>query len=271
LTIIGFIYRLDLTQQWGCVIFPEYYLDTYRIVFDSISIFLLFTTIFIGNKRIRLYVLAGEFLFWLTVFLVYKGGYAVGIGGLPDDMVLLYDFTSMVIRLINIVLIVPFRANYKKWALSLACVGIALVLIEFKAQYLSYPLIEIHGFFEDFIPDDTEISNENFRIDTVSHNEVMLYEYYLATEKMLRDEMDKDSVLWAMEYLIELGEVEKPRINLKTDSGIVQKYLDYKSYKEYRSVNKLDSSLRDVFETEAIRQPYDTIIRDSTFLKLLTE
>ncbi len=101
-TIIGFAAQLDLTQHWGCVVFSETYLTSYRILFLIVSIAILGSSIFLKNEKLKRVLFTIELGCWLTIFILFKGGYAVGFGGTPNLVVVGYDLAAIFLRLFNI-------------------------------------------------------------------------------------------------------------------------------------------------------------------------
>jgi hypothetical protein len=56
---------------------------------------------FLPNRK-GVVVLYVELLYWIFKLMVIKGGYAVGIGGVPDSDVLLFDSVALTLRLLLI-------------------------------------------------------------------------------------------------------------------------------------------------------------------------
>ena len=114
LTIVGFLFRLDNNMEEGCMIQSDNVFEQDNIFLSTTSIVLL--TVGVSFQRIneRIWFIFLELLFWLLKLFYWKGGYAVGIGGLPDFSVLFFDMIAMCLRLmlLNASLQFKFSNNY---------------------------------------------------------------------------------------------------------------------------------------------------------------
>jgi hypothetical protein len=110
-TFIGFLFNLDYTLNWGCIIFSETIFTTENIMYSGIALSLLSIGHFIPSRKIGVLVLTAELLFWIYKLFLVKGGYAVGFGGIPAIDVLAFDTIALTLRLTLIKKIskTPFR------------------------------------------------------------------------------------------------------------------------------------------------------------------
>lgn len=113
LVLIGFYFRLDYTEQFGCFVREEPILDGKNITFSSISFVLILVSYVIRNRKIKIIFLLLELMFWLFKLFYFKGGYAVGIGGV-DLVNYFYDVLNLIVRLyiINIVTRINIKEVY---------------------------------------------------------------------------------------------------------------------------------------------------------------
>ncbi len=97
--ILGFLTRLDYSDRWGCVIGFEPILEPKNIIFSTISFLLILIAFQIDKHKVKRVLCLTEFLYWIVKLMVFKGGYVVGYGGVPDATIVLYDLISIVSRL----------------------------------------------------------------------------------------------------------------------------------------------------------------------------
>ena len=144
LTSLGFITKLDFTQNWGCLYLDESYLLPYRAAFTGVSLSLLYIGLKVKNERSKLLITTGELIFWISLLLILKGGYAVGIGGVPKETILLYDFISLLVRLILLFGLTEFTdltaAKYVRIPLAIV---LAVAILYTKTEFLALPVIGI--------------------------------------------------------------------------------------------------------------------------------
>jgi len=99
LLIVGFFFRLDYSERYGDIVFPEPILTTKNILFSFISLLLVLLSFFSKKRIIKLSLISLELLFWLFKLSFYKGGYLVGFVEGADPLISLYDTTTFVLRL----------------------------------------------------------------------------------------------------------------------------------------------------------------------------
>ena len=142
-TILGFALQLDLTQRWGCLVFAETHLMPYRISFLIVSVVVIGACIFLANEDSQLKLLAAELGCWLIVFLLVKGGYAVGFGGGPDEAIMGYDLIALFPRLFSMsfYLKVGLREGTGKRIMMASITAVVVVMI--KADTFALPMISL--------------------------------------------------------------------------------------------------------------------------------
>jgi hypothetical protein len=110
--VIGFLLRLDNNESFGCIIMDNPTFSFDNILYSGISIGLLTFGYKTQQKNIQLIILSGELLFWLYKLFFLKGGYAVGLGGVPMVSVLWYDLVALSLRLLLIKQIAKPQLNF---------------------------------------------------------------------------------------------------------------------------------------------------------------
>ena len=128
-TIFGFLETLDYTQQWGCIISHEPIFSSANVIYTGTAIGLVSLGVFIPKKQVGTIILLSEILFWLYKLFFVKGGYIVGIGGVPSIEVLAFDTIALTLRLILIKQVSRFPLR-TIWALTLVLI-IMLIKIQF--------------------------------------------------------------------------------------------------------------------------------------------
>lgn len=98
LLIIGFIFRLDYSDRFGCIQFSEPIFEFKNILFSTISIILVLLSFFSKKRTIKLTFISFELLFWLVKLFLFKGGYVVNILGTADPLISLYDTATLALR-----------------------------------------------------------------------------------------------------------------------------------------------------------------------------
>jgi len=121
--------------MWGCIINFGKVLDYNNIGFSTLSFTLILAARFRKKKRTINLLLIIELGIWLIKYIYYKGGYATGLTGqYPLDIVVLYDFIAIFIRLMNLEnsnRSLKFKTN---WILA-----ISILLISIKIFFFSIP------------------------------------------------------------------------------------------------------------------------------------
>ncbi|MEJ8817352.1 hypothetical protein [Lacibacter sp. H407] len=113
-TIIGFLFRWDNNMQVGCTIQSDNILGQDNIFFSATSIILLTLGVSFQRNNERIWFLFLELLYWLLKLFYWKGGYGVGIGGIPIFTVVFFDMIALFLRimLLNATLEFKFANNY---------------------------------------------------------------------------------------------------------------------------------------------------------------
>jgi hypothetical protein len=113
-TIIGFFFRWDNNMQVGCNIQSDNILGQDNIFFSATSIILLTLGVSFQRNNERIWFLFFELLYWLLKLFYWKGGYGVGIGGIPIFTVVFFDMIALFLRimLLNATLEFKFANNY---------------------------------------------------------------------------------------------------------------------------------------------------------------
>ena len=99
LLVIGFIGRLDYTDRLGCIVGEEPIFEIKNIIFSSISVTLIITSLLIRSKRLKITLGITELAFWVFKLFYFKGGYLVSIVAAPDPIVSFYDTLTLSFRL----------------------------------------------------------------------------------------------------------------------------------------------------------------------------
>jgi len=132
-TIIGFLTGMDFTDSWGCVIYPHLFFLTPLSVLTLISI----TVLYIANKTINSNLvkklLIAELIYYVTRLIVFKGGYAVGFGGIPDPIIIIYDAIALGLRIFLLKKIFSSNSHY---AIS---AGIIIGCLYLKSTFFAIP------------------------------------------------------------------------------------------------------------------------------------
>jgi hypothetical protein len=114
LLVVGFIFRLDYTDRFGCIRFAEPIFELKNILFSATSITLVLLSFFSKKRTTKLTFISLELLFWVSKLFLFKGGYSVGIVNTADPIISLYDTTTLALRffIINSLLKTNIRKRY---------------------------------------------------------------------------------------------------------------------------------------------------------------
>ena len=114
LLVVGFIFRLDYTDRFGCFVSAEPIFELRNILFSAISTTLVLLSFFSKKRTIKLTFISLELLFWISKLFLFKGGYSVGIVNAADPIISLYDTTTLALRffIINSLLKTNIRKLY---------------------------------------------------------------------------------------------------------------------------------------------------------------
>ena len=137
LLIIGFFFRLDYSNRFGCIIGEEPIFELKNILFSTTSIALVLLSFFSKNRKIKLTFALLELLFWITKLFLYKGGYVVGITATADSLISFYDTTTLALRIfiINSLL----KTNIKQvYILIFTIITISVKIYIFPLPYSFY-------------------------------------------------------------------------------------------------------------------------------------
>ena len=99
LLIVGFIFRLDYSDRYGCIYGGESIFELKNILFSAISITLVLLSFFSKKRTIKLTFISLELLFWVSKLFSFKGGYVVDLLGTADPYISLFDTTTLALRL----------------------------------------------------------------------------------------------------------------------------------------------------------------------------
>jgi hypothetical protein len=130
-TLFGFVFVLDNSTASGCVIRAEETLSFENIAYSAVSVLLL-TIGFFCSARNGLIVLIGELIYWTFKLVAIKGGYAIGLGRTPDELVVLFDAVALTLRLLLIHSRIDFVLAYKAYLL----LPVAFFIMTLKILFL---------------------------------------------------------------------------------------------------------------------------------------
>lgn len=137
-TLLGFVSTFENTTSWGCILLDEPIFSSSNILLSSVSLALLIVAFYAPKRRTVRLVACLEIGYWLFKFLFYKAGYAVGFGGSPDPIVMLFDITSIYWRFALLATLFPSVDRYfRLWWI------IALFLILLKSLLLPLGTLSI--------------------------------------------------------------------------------------------------------------------------------
>ena len=137
--IFGFVARLDYSDAWGCIIGLEPILEPKNILFSTISFALIFRAFRAGNMKLKKTLLGIELLYWIAKLIIFKGGYVVGYGGIPDFTIVFYDLVAILARLF--ILSQILKVNQFKFAK----IGMtALLVLGIKISIFATPMSMIY-------------------------------------------------------------------------------------------------------------------------------
>lgn len=99
LLVLGFFAQLGYTDRWGCIFSQDSIFNFKNILFSSISILLIITSLFLKSRILKISSLLIELVFWIFKLFYFKGGYVVSITATPDPIISFYDTTTLALRL----------------------------------------------------------------------------------------------------------------------------------------------------------------------------
>lgn len=133
--VLGFLSTLENSTMAGCVFFGESIFSLESIVLSSISITLILIILKSKNKHWQQIAFISEFVLWVLKLFFFKGGYMVGFEGTPAPLMVVYDATSIAIRLLLL--------NYLFQSINLDVVKILVIstmMVGCKIMFFKYPL-----------------------------------------------------------------------------------------------------------------------------------
>lgn len=126
--VFGFFTQLDYNQDWGCIGGSGYIFSSSNLFYSGIALALVNIGFFAQNKYLKVTILAMELLFWLYKLFLIKGGYAVGIVGVPSSNVVLFDMIALTLRILLIKQLLKLPIN----ALFVSIVSFIIMAIKIK-------------------------------------------------------------------------------------------------------------------------------------------
>lgn len=126
--VFGFFTQLDYNQDWGCIGGGGYIFSNSNMFYSGIALALVNIGFFSSNKNLKIIILIVELLFWLSKLFLVKGGYAVGIGGVPSSDVVLFDMISISLRILLVKQLFKLPIN----ALFVSIVSFIIMAIKIK-------------------------------------------------------------------------------------------------------------------------------------------
>jgi hypothetical protein len=137
LLVIGFIFRLDYSDRFGCIVFTEPIFEFKNILFSAISITLVLLSLFFQKRKVKLTLIFCELLFWIFKLSFFKGGYVVNYLGTADPIISLFDTTTLALRLFIINTLLKTSTNQ---VYILIC---TLIVMSMKIYFFPLP----HSFY----------------------------------------------------------------------------------------------------------------------------
>jgi hypothetical protein len=130
-TLLGFVFVLDNSMAWGCLSGTEQTFSFENIVYSGLSV--LFITIgFFSSDQKGLLILFGELIYWIVKLMAAKGGYAIGLGGTPDEIIVMFDSVALTLRL----LLIRSRINFVLTKKAYLILPVSFVLMALKILFL---------------------------------------------------------------------------------------------------------------------------------------
>ncbi|MDF1695330.1 MAG: hypothetical protein P1U56_05845 [Saprospiraceae bacterium] len=115
LILIGYFTTFDTTTAYGCIIGLDSLLNPNAkltsITLSAVSFLVVLFAFLVKNKSIQLAFIIAETTFWLLKLYTYKGGYAVGYGGVPSMPILTYDLIAIAVRLYLIATLIKISTH----------------------------------------------------------------------------------------------------------------------------------------------------------------
>lgn len=130
-TLFGFVFVLDNSMAWGCIGGPVEILSIENISYSGLSVLLITIGFFSPDKK-GLIILLGESVYWTIKLMTAKGGYVVGLGGTPDEEILIFDAVALTLRL----LLIQSRINFGVTRKAYLLLPVAFLLMTLKILFL---------------------------------------------------------------------------------------------------------------------------------------
>jgi hypothetical protein len=127
-TLLGFVLVLDNSMAWGCLSGTE---ETLNIVYSGLSILFLTIGFFLSDRKGAI-ILCAELIYWTFKLMAAKGGYAVGFGSTPDEIIVIFDSVALILRL----LLIHSRINFVLTRKAYLLLPISFLLMTLKILFL---------------------------------------------------------------------------------------------------------------------------------------
>jgi len=243
--IFGFVARLDYSDTWGCIIGLEPILEPRNILFSTISFSLIFWALRTGNTKLKKTLLGIELLYWIAKLTIFKGGYVVGYGGIPDITIVFYDLVAILARLF--ILSQILKINQFKFAkIGLAALLILVIKISIFATPISMIYEERKAFEEAQEIRKELIGDWNGKVIKSEDEEVKFEEQINIRIDSTNIYLDSINGLRGSYKLI----LEYPEYGLLSETG---EYHDYSLSIQKRNKDSLVMSIDDIFKRYEFR------------------
>lgn len=126
-TVLGFFLNLENNGLSGCFIHWEPIFRINNIIYSSYFLVLLIFASYAKNNGFKLSLHIFEFLCWLFHLFFLKGGYATGLGAIPDPFVASYDILVIFLRLLLIRNLLVRISSFYVFLIAIALITIKMV------------------------------------------------------------------------------------------------------------------------------------------------
>ncbi len=134
--IFGFVEGLDYSERFGCIVESEPIFEINNVLSSGISFLLILWAFLTKNHKLKKVLFITELVYWILKLMIFKGGYVVGFGGIPDDVILFFDLISILVRLYILNKIIKFDLVKIEY--------IALLLIGIKIIFFYIPIYDMY-------------------------------------------------------------------------------------------------------------------------------
>jgi hypothetical protein len=157
LIIIGFFFRLDYSDRFGCFIFDEPIFELKNVLFSAISTILILLSFFSKKRTIKITFISLELLFWIAKLFLFKGGYIVGYMAAADPLISFYDTAALALRVSIIISLL--NVNIKQIYILIFTIITTISIMSIKIHI--FPLH--HSFYVQMRKSELESENtKNF-------------------------------------------------------------------------------------------------------------